>query len=293
MIDQDVVQQAVAVAARAASDAGVDIRAADELAEVAAVRETLGDVWADPQHLVPRELLRAISRFGGVLLGAWDADTCVGGSLGFFGEHDGMFRLHSHTTAVADTHRGRHVGLGLKLAQRVRALQAGVEVVTWTFDPLLRANARFNLERLGAVGVGYEPDFYGPRDDVFNAGDLTDRLVLDWRVARPEVQARAEGEAAPTPPPTLGDQILVSDRDGWPTRTHPTLDRTRPAWVATPEGAVSLRRTDPELARAWRLSVRDALVEALDAGWVVAGFAEGGWLRLVPERSFVQTNRTP
>lgn len=279
------IDRAEAAAIRVAADAGVEVRPADGLAEVAAIRDTLGEVWDDPQHLVPRELLRAIGRFGGVLLGAWDGDTCVGGSLGFYGATAGTFRLHSHTTAVRAGHRGRHVGLALKLAQRVVALHAGVDVVSWTFDPLLRANARFNLERLGATATGYEPDFYGPRDDVFNAGDLTDRLVVEWAVADRAVRSRLEGEAPPTPPPGPGDQVLVAAVEGAPRGGRGPLDPTRPAWIATPGDAVALRRRDPALAHAWRLAVREAFVTALDSGMVAAGFAAGGWHRLVPGSS--------
>lgn len=274
--------RAEAAAIRAALDAGVEVRPADSVVEVAAVRSMLGEIWADPQHVVPRELLRAVGHFGGVLLGAWDGDDCVGASLGFFGATADGFRLHSHSTGVATTHRGRHVGLALKLAQRAVALRAGVDVVTWTFDPLLRANAAFNLERLGAIGTGYEPDFYGPRADVFNAGDLTDRLVVEWRVGEAHVQAKLERAAPATPAPGADDQVLLSVHDGVPRSVVQDLDPARPAWIPTPADAVTLRRRDPLLARTWRLLVRDAFRAALDGGWVVHGFAEEGWHRLDP-----------
>ena len=55
--------------------------------------------------------------------------------------------------------------------------------VTWTYDPLIRRNAFFNLTRLGARPVEYLVDFYGEMTDAINAGQGSDRLMLHWDLA--------------------------------------------------------------------------------------------------------------
>ena len=50
---------------------------------------------------------------------------------------------------------GRACWFALKQHQRAWALSQGIREVTWTFDPLVRGNARFNLVKLGAVAVSY------------------------------------------------------------------------------------------------------------------------------------------
>lgn len=71
--------------------------------------------------------------------------------------------LHSHVSGVSADARGRGVGRALKRHQRVWALTPGVGTVTWTFDPLLHRNARFDLAVLGAVADGYLPAVWSSR----------------------------------------------------------------------------------------------------------------------------------
>jgi predicted GNAT superfamily acetyltransferase len=112
----------------------------------------------------------------------------------------------------------------------------------WTFDPLVRRNAWFNLSVLGARVDGYLVDFYGPIDDAVNAGDETDRLLVTWPVGdAPEAEPAGATTAVPTP-----------------------------------EDIVELRRADPAAAAAWRRRVRTELGDRLGAGGRVVGFTPAG-----------------
>jgi len=64
---------------------------------------------------------------------------------------DSGVAYHSHMLAVEAGLRDRNLGYRIKLAQRQHALVAGVELIFWTFDPLISRNAHFNLNKLGAV----------------------------------------------------------------------------------------------------------------------------------------------
>jgi predicted GNAT superfamily acetyltransferase len=44
-----------------------------------------------------------------------------------------------------------------------------------------------------------------------------------------------------------------------------------------PEDIVSLRRSDPSLARAWRLALRKTLTEAIESGYELSGATRSGW----------------
>src|SRR5262249_42274544 len=100
--------------------------------------------------------------------------------------------LHSHVAGIDERMRGHSVGFALKLHQRAWALLRGVVEIEWTFDPLVRRNAHFNLGKLAADAVEYLPNFYGRMDDGINGADDTDRLLVSWRLGAPEV-ARACG----------------------------------------------------------------------------------------------------
>ena len=82
--------------------------------------------------------------------------------------------------AAIPTRRHRGVGYALKLAQRAQALDQGIHVARWTFDPLVARNAWFNMGKLGTVADEFRRGFYGEMADEINRGDRTDRLFVRW-----------------------------------------------------------------------------------------------------------------
>jgi len=52
--------------------------------------------------------------------------------------------LHSHMLGVASDYRNDGIGRRLKLRQREDALERGLDLMEWTFDPLELKNAYFN-----------------------------------------------------------------------------------------------------------------------------------------------------
>ena len=173
-------------AERLAAEAGVEVGLLTRMDELAEAIRLFESVWGlEEGHALPGELLRAISFAGGYVSGARRDGVLVGASVGFLGRHDGELHLHSHISGVLPEVQGRHVGLALKQHQRAWALSRGIAMIEWTFDPLVRRNAYFNLIKLGARVVGYEPAFYGAMHDAFNEGDETDRAVIRWRLDAP------------------------------------------------------------------------------------------------------------
>src|SRR5215471_4871048 len=135
-----------------------------ELTDAAAMHEAaalLNRIWGTgDEHVVDPGTMRALAHIGNYVAGAYDGDTLVGASVGFFAA-DG--HLHSHVTGIAPEHQGHGVGRALKLHQRDWALARGRTAISWTFDPLIARNAYFNLHTLGATAVEYLPDFCGSK----------------------------------------------------------------------------------------------------------------------------------
>ncbi len=140
------------LAATAARRAGISVRVLSSTEELGELTRFLGTVWPQqggggPIHL---DMLRALDLAGGYLGGAYDGSgTMVGGSVAFatLGE---PLSLHSHATGVSEAIAGRGVGFAMKVDQRAWALERSVKRIGWTFDPLVRRNAVFNLSKLGA-----------------------------------------------------------------------------------------------------------------------------------------------
>lgn len=252
---------------------GVEVRAIDSAEECEAVAGLYAAIWAVPggESPLPAEVLVALADSGNYVVGAHDEDgDLIGAAAGWLGRDTAGTRfLHSHVAAVVPGRQGRGVGFALKQHQRDWARGAGLAEVRWTFDPLVRRNAWFNLTRLGAVGVRYVEDFYGVLDDAINAGDHTDRLVVHWSV---EDTPALDGTSGAYP-------VLDTDRDGGPVLLDadpPDVDLA--VWL--PEDIEALRRTDLDVARRWRAAQRAVLVPAFDRGYRAVAVSPDGWLRL-------------
>ncbi|MEU4226150.1 GNAT family N-acetyltransferase [Nonomuraea sp. NPDC026600] len=247
-----------AAAREAAEKTGVTIRELREVHEFEDVYRLYDDIWhPDPRNApVPVELMIAFAHAGGYVAGAYEGDRLVGASVGFRAADR---TLHSHVTGAAI---GRGIGYALKLHQRAWCLERGLVRVTWTFDPLVRRNARFNLVKLGARPERYLEDFYGVMADAINEGDASDRLLAVWRLTEPPPEAAA------------GPYTWGVDVDG----ARPVVGRTDGVvvLVETPYDIETLRREDPEAARAWRLVVREVLGGLMGSGARVTGFTEDG-----------------
>jgi predicted GNAT superfamily acetyltransferase len=241
------------------------------MSELSTAAELLGEIWSTPkdQYPVTPELMRALSHAGGYVSGAWLGDRLVGVSVGFLGLDDGRPLLHSHISGVDPAHQGARIGYALKQHQRQWALDRGIDIIEWTFDPLVRRNAYFNLAKLGAVVTEFEADFYGPMHDGFNAGDETDRVVARWRITATQPEA-IDSSGAPA--------ILSVTDDGRPVADGSSAPVLR-AWI--PEDHIAMRDSDPARARDWRLAVRDTVGAALRRGYTATAMTRDGWYTLV------------
>ena len=267
-------------AAAAAGRSGVRVVELTELAALHDVQALFDAIWqpSPAGRPVTVELMRALAKAGNPLTGAYDGARLVGACVGFFAAPAGT-SVHSHVTGVAADVQRRSIGRALKLHQRAWALDRGITRITWTFDPLVRRNAWFNLGRLAAVPVEYLPDFYGPMADSINDGDQSDRLLTSWALDSAPVLRAVAGEPAGVDlagARAAGAVALVSPGpDGGPRVAAP---RAGVPWlVAVPPDVEQLRLRAPELAARWRAAVRAALGGALDAGARVRGFAQEGW----------------
>jgi len=226
-------------------DGDIEIRAMQSAEEMAMVGTVFQQVWGTTTPIVTVELLMAISHAGGYVVGAFESGHSVGASLGILADHRGERALHSHVTGVLPGVQHHGVGRLMKTHQRTWAADRGIGWIVWTFDPLVRRNAWFNIEVLDAHVTEYKTNFYGPMTDSINAHDESDRLVVAWPTS----------DEAQRPAPPAG---AVTTR------------------VPTPEDIVVLRRTEPSTAAEWRMRVRRELGGLLDSGGVVTGFSRDG-----------------
>jgi predicted GNAT superfamily acetyltransferase len=228
----------------------VDIEIVDTPAGFVEMRDLFHRVWGGPVPLVAIEMLAAISHSGGYLARARVDGETVGASLGLLARYRGAPALHSHVTGLLPAARGLGLGRAMKLHQYRWASDRELAWIEWTFDPLVRRNAWFNIAVLGAETHAYLPSFYGEMTDAINAGDESDRLLTAWRI---------------DPDRDPADQPL---RDGSGVEA---IDL-----VGTPADVVALRRDDPGSVAQWRRRTREALTDHLAADRRIIGFTRDG-----------------
>jgi predicted GNAT superfamily acetyltransferase len=254
------------------------IKELKELDDLRALEQLFADVWERPGAApILSDVLMALVHSGNYVAGAHMDGRLVGGLVGWLGgSPPGHLLLHSHILGVVA--EGRGLGFELKQHQRRWCLERGVKVMEWTFDPLVRRNAYFNFNKLGAEAREYLVNFYGEMTDGLNAGEESDRLLVTWRLD----SRQAEDAAAGRPhDPSAGDlqrwkvdSLISAGPGGEPV---PGSSRARVVVCQTPEDIVALRRSDAKLARAWRIAMRAALASAFDAGYAITGVTRTGW----------------
>jgi predicted GNAT superfamily acetyltransferase len=289
-VDDQALTDARQVADAAARTAGVTVTDLHGPARMDAARAVFDRVWGrggSRGAVLPTEALVALGHAGGQVSGAWRGDELVGATAAFLGRGaDGGALLHSHVTAVVPGAEGRAVGRALKWYQRRWCLERDIPEVRWTFDPLIRRNAVFNLVVLGARVAGFERDVYGPMDDDRNAGAPTDRLWIVWELTAPRVRSAASGRAASPDVAALrraGAAVALDEGgDGRPVRQAATGPRQL---VRVPADIEELRREHPAVAADWTAAYRDVLGGALHAGYRVTGASRDGWYVLTADRN--------
>lgn len=249
---------------RAQERANVEVRLLVDVHELRDAQFLFDRVWpaANGSTQLATNLMRAVVHSGGYTSAAYRDDVPIGAAFGWVGRHrvpDGWHEhLHSHMAAVLDDYRDQHIGSALKMHQRAWALSQDLDTVVWTFDPLVRRNARLNLIKLGVDVEGFQPDFYGEMNDGINTGDPTDRLFAWWHVDSDRAHAALAGELAEV-------DVAVLRGEGRDVRE-----------IEVPDDIVAIRQVDPDAAREWRMTLRRDLQSAFDDGYRITAVATHG-----------------
>ncbi len=229
----------------------MEIKELDNMPQMHELAELFATIWGRPgEPPIDSSTLRALSHSGNYVVGAFSEERMVGGLIGWLGGHPpGDLHLHSHVLGVLPDREAHGVGFQLKQHQRTWCMDRGVTSIEWTYDPLVRRNAHFNLVKLGADAVEYLVNFYGPMDDGINTGEESDRVLVRWNLQSEKAAAAAAGHALEFRP-NAGALL-----------------------VPVPGDIVAIRRDDQELARRWRHQLREALGGAMSRGYRVTGFS--------------------
>ena len=179
----------------------IETRAITQVAEFAEAVRLQKLIWGfEETELIPVRLFVTAAKIGGQVFGAFEGDRMIGFCLSIPGiKPGGKMYLHSHMLGVVEEYRNSGIGRMLKLEQRADALARGIPLIEWTFDPLEIKNARFNIERLGAIVRRFVLNQYGTTSSPLHGGLPTDRCIAEWWLASPRVEAILAGRTPHRP----------------------------------------------------------------------------------------------
>lgn len=177
---------------------GIVIRHCRGIEELRACVALQKEVWNfSDAELVPLRMFVVAEKVGGQVMGAFEGDRMVGFALSIPGSRSGNLYLHSHMLAVHKEYRNHGLGRRLKLFQREDALERGIELIEWTFDPLEIKNAYLNIEKLGAITRRYNINQYGITSSPLQGGLPSDRLIAEWWLKSNRVKTLLDGGKRP------------------------------------------------------------------------------------------------
>lgn len=258
------------------------LREIDDLEEIAGL---FAETWGSGDPMSPH-VLRAMTLAGNYVAGAVQVGVgLVGASAGLAAVVGEGVELHSHITATRPHLRGGGIGRALKLHQRAWALDRGIRIVSWTYDPLVRANAAFNLGSLGARPVAYLRNVYGNMRDEINRDDASDRFLLRWELDSPAVAEAAAGRKIGIDSAENRPVLLAVSPSGAPKMADDGhLEPGTRYRVEVPPDIAAVRRSAPDVAAEWRRVTRGIFGEVLGTGGRVEVDAAGCYVVEVPAR---------
>ena len=206
-------------------------------------------VWRDDDiGIMPIRLYMISKACNAPTIGAFESSgRLVGFVHTMIALMDNHVVYHSHLAAVVEDLRHKDIGFRMKLAQRQHAINAGVPLIIWTFDPLQSRNAHLNINKLGAIMRRYECNYYSEGlSTVFDSEVPSDRIFAEWWVSSPHVESVLDGN-------------------------RPRIEGLSGS-VLIPEDINKLRAGSVEEHLKWRMRVREAFQSKLPGGLIVRGF---------------------
>lgn len=236
-------------------------------------------VWKHPDlDLTPVHQFCISSFMGGLVLGAFVEEELAGFVYSFPAIYKGKFCHHSHLLAVLPQFQGYGLGKKLKWAQRREVLKLGLDLITWTYDPMQGQNANLNFHTLGVICRNYLPDFYGETPQLrLGPGIPTDRLLVEWPIKSARVQKRAAEKEEKSLDLSFLPKALVGYRaeDGSYQPGQPNLKLAAPVFLAETVRDVRALQPTPGIIASWQAALRQVLTHYFNRGYAIVDFIFG------------------
>jgi predicted GNAT superfamily acetyltransferase len=258
----------------------ITIRTLESQTDYRRAEEAQQTMWGMQDNLgvVPLHVLITAQKNGGLVAGAFDADDrMIGFLFGFIGlTKTGRYKHCSHLLGILPELRRNGLGEAMKRFQYEYVRAQGIDLITWTFDPLEGVNASLNIRKLRAVARTYYEDLYGDMGDGLNAGLPSDRFEVEWWVGHPRVTAPPSERPDRAKLIASGAELLnpASFVDSVPRPSLHSAMSGLPSTVLVevPATYQAIKQKSMMLAQQWRLHTRELFNALFARGYVLVNF---------------------
>jgi len=258
------------------------IETCKEISEFHACEDLQLEIWGGTEReIIPYDIMLAMAKCGGTLIGAWDGARLIGIALAFVALQEATTHHYLHLLGVLPGYRSWNVGFELMIAERTFVIMQVLKSVTWTFDPLESVNAHLYFYKLGGISKFYMPDCYGAMPEALNAGLCSDRLLVEWQLEAPDVVSLLDDNEHRKTRALSRDEdqlmhipclVRMIDNDFpklWTNNHQLTSEKYR---IDIPSDIQLMKRENFEQAKSWRFSVREAFTLAFANGYIVQNY---------------------
>jgi len=254
----------------------IKIQAVSTLKDCRKIEHLQIQIWQSPEiEVVPNHMLLTFALNQGIVLLATENDVPLGFAFGFQGTtKNGQWAHISHQLGVLPAAQNGNLGYRLKLAQRDIAISQGLNLMIWTFDPLLSRNAHLNFGKLGVINRNYIRNLYGDMRDNINGIAESDRFKVEWWLKHSLVQQKLAGAFHPSkidaaqilnPCDTDSRGLLIP-----PEKISPLSAKQH--FIQIPVDINAIKKADDSLANIWRMHTRSLFERAINQKYIVTNF---------------------
>jgi predicted GNAT superfamily acetyltransferase len=201
-------------------------------------------------------------------------------------------RLESQVLGADPDIRGQGVGSRLKRAQAELARSLGIDIVSWTVDPLQMPNAILNFASLGAVCTAFHPNWYAFQNELNQVS--ASRLSMTWLINSDRV---LNGNRAERLLDLARRPDVVRLNDGIEQTGDPLALQGEICAVEIPDDWTALQSLDYERAWFWRQTTDRLLLALLgsaeDRYMITSVARDGARAYLIAEQTGQVVARSP
>ncbi|MCK4662977.1 MAG: GNAT family N-acetyltransferase [Bacteroidales bacterium] len=195
----------------------------------------------------------------GIVIGAF-IEKMIGFAV-FFPTQE-VNTLYGHIIGVLKEYADANIGVKMLMKAQEICSEREIIKICWTYEPLEGRNANLYINKMGAIAVKYEEEYFEVEDEL-NRGFPIDRFIVDWNIQSKRVVDRINKK---TEKKSLSDIIKL-----YKTVTNHYFPNDKTVLVEIPSDLQKIKKENMTKAIEYRMNTRKIFNEYLNnRGFIIS-----------------------